>query len=67
MSTNPARPSNLSREQRRLAQLERTTSSPRELAARVAGTSEATAGLFDSGQRNDTELGAPLSGPGDLS
>jgi hypothetical protein len=44
-------------EQRKLSEWARTTSSVRELANRVAGSSEETAALFDSGYRPQSELG----------
>jgi hypothetical protein len=43
--------------ERRLAELARTTASARELADRVAGSSEETAAFFDSGYRKESELG----------
>ncbi len=45
-------------EKRKLAQWARTAASTRDLANRVAGSSEETAALFDSGYRQQSELGA---------
>jgi hypothetical protein len=44
-------------EERKLKEWARTTASIRELARRVAGSSEETAALFDSGYRPQSELG----------
>jgi hypothetical protein len=44
-------------EKRRVEELARTTHSARELANRVAGSSEETAALFESGYRVESELG----------
>jgi hypothetical protein len=44
-------------EKRRLEELARTTHSARELANKVAGSSEETAAVFDSGYRSSSELG----------
>jgi hypothetical protein len=50
-------PAEASPEQRKLQQWGRTAASARELANRVASSSEETAALFDSGYRPQSELG----------
>jgi hypothetical protein len=44
-------------ETRKLAKWARTAESARDLANRVAGSSEETAALFDTGYRQQSELG----------
>jgi hypothetical protein len=49
---------NPSRDDRHVEELARRIRSARELGDKVAGTSEETAALFDSGYRQQSELGA---------
>jgi hypothetical protein len=48
---------NLSRDDHRVQELARTTRSARELANKIAGSSEETAALFNSPYRQQSELG----------
>jgi hypothetical protein len=57
MSNAPESPPKLSRDDLHVRELARKTHSPRELANRIAGSSEETAALFDSGYRQQSELG----------
>jgi catalase (peroxidase I) len=50
-------PAEAPQETRKLAQWARTAESIRDLANRMAGSSEETAALFDSGHRPQSELG----------
>jgi hypothetical protein len=57
MFDDPTPTPGLSRERERIERLARKTASGRELGDRVAGSSEETAAIFDSGYRPQSEWG----------